>query len=49
MQIDMLPEIPPSGGYTKKTITVDVFSGYAFAYLVFNPTASNTAKKSSKL
>ena len=38
MQIDLLPELPPS------ITAIDVFSRYAFAYPVSNPTAVNTAK-----
>ena len=44
MQIDLLPELPPSGGYEKIITAIDVFSKYAFAYPVSNPTAVNTAK-----
>ena len=44
MQIDLLPELPPSGGYETIIKAKDVFSRYAFAYPVFNPTAVNTAK-----
>ena len=44
MQIDLLPEIPPSGGYENIITAIDVFSRYAFAYPVSNPTAVNTAK-----
>ena len=44
MQIDLLPELPPSGGYEKIITAIDVFSRYAFAYPVSNPTAVNTAK-----
>ena len=44
MQIDLLPELPPSGGYENIIKAIDVFSRYAFAYPVFNPTAVNTAK-----
>ena len=43
MQIDLLPELPPSGVY-ENIITAIVFSRYAFAYPVSNPTAVNTAK-----
>ena len=39
MQIDLLPELPPSGEY-ENIIT----ARYAFAYPVSNPTAVNTAK-----
>ena len=44
MQIGLLPEIPPSGGYENIVTAIDVFSRYAFAYRVSNPTAVKTAK-----
>ena len=44
MQIDLLPELPTSGGYENIITAIDVFSRYAFAYPVSNPTAVNTAK-----
>ena len=44
MQIDLLPELPPSGGYENIITLIDVFSRYAFAYPVSSPTAVNTAK-----
>ena len=44
MQIDLLPELPPSGGYENIITAIDVFSRYAFAYPHSNPTAVNTAK-----
>ena len=44
MQIDLLPELPPSGGYENIITAIDVFSRYAFASPVSNPTAVNTAK-----
>ena len=44
MQIDLLPELPRSGGYDNIITARDVFSRYAFAYPVSNPTAVNTAK-----
>ena len=44
MQIDPLPELPPSGGYENINTAIDVFSRYAFAYPVSNPTAVNTTK-----
>ena len=44
MQIDRLPELPPSGGYENIITAKDVFSRYAIAYPVSNPTAVNTAK-----
>ena len=44
MQIVLLPELPPSGVYENIITAIDVFSRYAFAYPVSNPTAVNTAK-----
>ena len=44
MQIDFLPELPPSGVHENIITAIDVFSRYAFAYPVSNPTAVNTAK-----
>ena len=44
MQIDLLPELPTSGGYENIITAKDVFSRYAFAYPVSNSTAVNTAK-----
>ena len=44
MQIKLLPELPPSGGYENIITALDVFSRYAFAYPVSNPMAVNTAK-----
>ena len=44
MQIDLLPKLPPSGGYENIITAIDVFSRYAFAYPVSKPTAVNTAK-----
>ena len=44
MQIDLLPELLPSGGYEIIITATDVFSRYAFVYLVSNHTAVNTAK-----
>ena len=44
MQTDLLPELPPSGGYENIITAIDVFPRYAFAYPVSNPTAVNTAK-----
>ena len=44
MQIDLLPELLPSGGHENIITTKDVFSRYAFAYPVSNHTALNTAK-----
>ena len=44
MQIDQLPELPPGGNYENIITATDVFSRYAVAYPVSNPTAVNTAK-----
>ena len=44
MQIDLLPELPPSGGDESIITAIDVFSRYAFAYPVSYPTAVVTAK-----
>ena len=44
MQIDLLPELLPSGGFENIITAIDVFSRYAFAYPVSNPTAVNTTK-----
>ena len=44
MQIDLLPDLPPSWGYENIITAIDVFSRYAFAYPVSNPTAVNTVK-----
>ena len=40
MQIDLVPELPPSGGYENIVTAMDVFSRYLFAY----PTSSQDAK-----
>ena len=44
MQIDLLPELPPTGGYENIITAIDVISRYAFACPVSNLTAVNTAK-----
>ena len=44
MKIDLLPELPPNGGYEKIITAKDVFLRYALAYPASNPTAVNTAK-----
>ena len=44
MQIDLLPELPPSGCYENIITAIDVFSRPVFAYPVSNSTAVNTAK-----
>ena len=43
MQIDLLPELPPSGGYENIITAIDVFSRNAFAFPISKPTAVNTA------
>ena len=44
LQIDLLPNLPPSGGYENIITTLDVFSRYLFAYLVTDASATSTAK-----
>ena len=44
MQIDLLPELPPSGGYEDIVIAVDVFSGYLFTYPTSNQDAKTIAR-----
>ena len=44
MQIDLMPELPPSGGYTNIVTAMDVFSGYLFAYSTSNQDAKTIAK-----
>ena len=44
MQIDLLPNLPPSGGYENIITAMDVFSRYLFAYPVTDTSATNTAK-----
>ena len=39
MQIDLLPNIPPSGGYGNVPPAIDVFSRYMFAYLFTDASA----------
>ena len=36
MQIDLVPGLPPSGGYENIVIDMDVFSRYLFAYPTSN-------------
>ena len=40
MQIDLVPGLPPSGGYENIVTAIDVFSRYLFAY----PTSNRDAK-----
>ena len=44
MQIDLLPNLPTSGGYQTVMTPIDVFSRHLFAYPLVEATASNTAK-----
>ena len=44
MQIDLVPELPPSCGYTKIVTAMDVFSRYLFAYPTSNQDANTLAK-----
>ena len=39
-----MPKLPPSGGYGKVVIAMDVFSFHLFAYRTFNQNAETTAK-----
>ena len=44
MQIDLLPNLPISGGYQTVMTAIDVFSRYLFAYPLIEATAANVAK-----
>ena len=44
MQIDLVPELPPSGGYENIVTAMDVFSRYLFAYPISNQDAKTIAK-----
>ena len=44
MQIDFVPELPPSGGYENIVIAMDVFSRSLFAYPTSNQDAKTIAK-----
>ena len=44
MQIDILPNLHPSGGYENIITGMFVFSRYLFAYPVTDASATNTAK-----
>ena len=44
MQIDSVPELPPSGGYEKIVTARDVFSRYHFEYPTSNQDAETIAK-----
>ena len=45
IQIDLVPELPPSGGYENIVTAMDVFSRYLFAY----PTANQDSKTFAKV
>ena len=44
MQIDLVPELPPSGGYENIVTAMDVFSRYLFAYPTSNQDVKTIAK-----
>ena len=44
IQIDLVPGLPPSGGYENIVTAMDVFSRYLFAYPTSNPDANTIAK-----
>ena len=44
MQIDLVPGLPPSGGYEKFVTAIDVFSRYLIAYPTSNQDAKTVAK-----
>ena len=44
MQIDLLPNLPPSGGYENVLTAIDVFSRYLFACPLTDASAINVAK-----
>ena len=44
MQIDLVPELPPSGGFEKILTVMDVFSRYLFAYPESNQDAKTLAE-----
>ena len=44
MQIDLVPGLPPSGGYENIVTAIDVFSRYFFAYPTSNQDAKTVAK-----
>ena len=45
MQIDLMPELPPSGGYENIVTAMDVFFSYLFAY----PTSNQNDKTNAKV
>ena len=44
MQIDMVPDLPPSGGYGNIVTAMDAFSRYLYAYPTSNQDAKTIAK-----
>ena len=44
LQIDLLPNLPASGGYENIITALEVFSRYLFAYPVVDASASTTAR-----
>ena len=44
MEIELVPELPPSGGYENIVTAMDVFSRYLFAYPTSNQDAKTIAK-----
>ena len=44
MQIDLVPGLPPSGGYENIVTAMDVFSRYLFAYPTSNQDATTIAR-----
>ena len=44
MQVDLVPELPPSGGYENIVTAMDVFSRYLFAYPTSNQDAKTIAR-----
>ena len=44
MQIDLLPNLPPSRGHENVLTEIDVFSRYVFAYLLADDSAINVPK-----
>ena len=44
MQVDLVPGLPPSGGYENIVTAMDVFSRYIFAYPTSNQDAKTVAK-----
>ena len=44
MQIDLMPESPPTGGYENIVTAMDVFSCYLFAYATSNQDTKTIAK-----